>query len=99
MDRFRYEYFIVNIGSANYRGAGSSIKKTTTNTQTSGAAYKIYGCGYMMPTSADKDSDEVGEGCSAEGWEAIDGEDADILVALETVVVLTNYYAHKRYIW
>ena len=90
MDRFRYEYFIVNIGSANFRGAGSSIKKTTTNTQTSGTAYKIYGCGYMMPKSESKNSDTIGEGFSAEGWAAIDGEDPDILVALETVVVLSN---------
>ena len=27
MDRFRYEYFIVNIGTANFRGAGASLKK------------------------------------------------------------------------
>ena len=31
MDRFRYEYFIVNIGSANFRGAGSSLKQPQTH--------------------------------------------------------------------
>ena len=30
MQRFRYEYIIVNIGSAAYKGFGSSLKKTTT---------------------------------------------------------------------
>ena len=74
MQRFRYEYFITNIGAAEYRGAGSSLKKTSTNVQTSGTAYKLYGCGYMMPNGAD--SDEF--------------EDPDILVPLETVVVLSN---------
>ena len=74
MERFRYEYFITNIGSAEYRGAGSSLKKTSTNVQTSGTAYKIHGCGYMMPRGAD----------------ISEFEDPDILVPLETVVVLSN---------
>ena len=30
-----------------YKGPGSSIKKTSTNMQTQGSAYKIYGCGIM----------------------------------------------------
>jgi type II secretory pathway pseudopilin PulG len=72
MQRFRYEYFAVNIGSAAYRGGGSSLKKTTTTTQTSGTAYRIYGCGYMMP------KEEAGF------------DNPDILVPLETVVVLSN---------
>ena len=74
MKRFRYEYFITNIGPAEYRGAGSSLKKTSTNVQTSGTAYKLHGCGYMMPREA-----KTG-----------DFEDPDILVPLETVVVLSN---------
>ena len=90
MDRFRYEYFIVNIGSANFRGGGSSLKKTTTNTQTTGTAYKIYGCGYMMDKSDSKSSSEIDSGFTAEGWSEIDGKTPDILVALETVVVLSN---------
>ena len=72
MQRFRYEYFITNIGPAEYRGAGSSIKKTATNAQTSGTAYKIYGCGYMLPVGA------------------VATADPDILVPLETVIVLSN---------
>ena len=90
MDRFRYEYFIVNIGTANFRGAGASLKKTTTNTQSSGTAYRIYGCGYMMDKSDSKSSAEIGTGFTAEGWAEIDGKTPDILVALETVVVVSN---------
>jgi hypothetical protein len=74
MERFRYEYFSVNIGSATYRGAGSSLKKTSTNVQTSGSAYKIYGCGYMMPRNTASDK----------------FDDPDILIPLESVVVLSN---------
>ena len=50
------------------------MKKTTTTTQTSGTAYRIYGCGYMMPRGSG--SDEF--------------DNPDILVPLETVVVLSN---------
>ena len=74
MERFRYEYFITNIGSAEYRGAGSSLKKTSTNSQTSGTAYKVYGCGYLMPNGAS----------------STEFDDPDILVPLETVIVLSN---------
>ena len=74
MERFRYEYFITNIGSAQYRGTGSSIKKTATNAQTSGTAYKVYGCGYLMPS----------------GSSSTEFDDPDILVPLETVIVLSN---------
>ena len=74
MERFRYEYFITNIGAAEYRGAGSSVKKTSTNAQTSGTAYKVYGCGYLMPSGASP----------------TDFDDPDILVPLETVIVLSN---------
>ena len=53
MLKFRFEYFIVNIGQSTFRGEGSSVAKRSTNTQVVGVAYKIYGCGMMMP---DKDS-------------------------------------------
>ena len=39
----------MNIGSAAFRGTGSSVAKTSTNVQNSGTAYRIYGCGIMMP--------------------------------------------------
>ena len=82
MQRFRYEYLIVNIGAAAYKGSGSSLKKTTTNVQTTGTAYRIYGCGYMMPKGTPIDP---------QNWTAIAGRpDPDIIVPLETVVVLSN---------
>ena len=74
LQRFRYEWFSVNIGSAPFTGTGSSIKKTTTNTQRQGTAYRIYGCGYMMASNANAD----------------EFEDPDIIIPLESVVVLTN---------
>ena len=74
MERFRYEYFYMNIGSASYKGTGSSIKKSTTNAQSLGTAYRIYGCGYMMPRNTDLD----------------EFDSPEILIPLETVVVLSN---------
>tara|TARA_B100000700_G_scaffold323907_1_gene428772 strand:+ start:813 stop:1577 length:765 start_codon:yes stop_codon:yes gene_type:complete len=74
LERFRYEWFSVNIGSAPFRGTGSSIKKTTVNVQRQGTAYRIYGCGYMMPNGSDTD----------------EFDDPEIIIPLETVVVLSN---------
>jgi len=49
LNRFEYEYFSMNIGTAAYIGTGSSIKKTSSDSQSSaGTAYKIYGCGIFM---------------------------------------------------
>jgi hypothetical protein len=45
LKRFYYEYFSTNIGTATYIGTGSSIKKTASDSQSLGTAYKIYGCG------------------------------------------------------
>jgi len=45
LKNFYYEYFIRNVGSASFTGAGSSIKKTATDSTNKGIAYKIYGCG------------------------------------------------------
>ena len=47
MSNYFFEYFSVNIGSASFKGEGSSLKKTTTNVQRQGTSYKIYGCGYL----------------------------------------------------
>ena len=48
LKRFYYEYFSMNIGTAAYIGTGSSIKKTSSDSQSLGTAYKIYGCGIFM---------------------------------------------------
>ena len=78
MKRFRYEYFIVNIGSAAFRGFGGSVKKTTTSATTSGTLYKIYGCGYMMP------KDTSSETLAMEDFIKLDPE---ILIPLESIVI------------
>ena len=72
LNRFRFEYFAINAGSKTFKGAGQSIKKTSTNVQRQGTAYKIYGCGYLMPKG------DAGY------------EDPEILIPLESVVVLST---------
>ncbi len=42
---FYYEFFVTQIGAAPFRGTGSSIKKSATDTGNDGMAYRIYGCG------------------------------------------------------
>ena len=42
---FYYEYFVTQIGAAPFRGTGSSIKKSATDTGNDGMAYRVYGCG------------------------------------------------------
>ena len=54
LKRFYYEYFSINIGTAAYIGTGSSIKKTASDSQSLGTAYKIYGCGIFMNRAMDK---------------------------------------------
>lgn len=75
LKRFRYEFFSVNIGSAPYLGSGSSVKKTSNNSQSLGTAYKIYACGIMV----------------AQGTElaVYDGEE-EIIIPLETIMVMPN---------
>ena len=80
MLKFRFEYFIVNIGQSTFRGEGSSVAKRSTNTQVVGVAYKIYGCGMMMP---DKDSEYM----STEGDKELI-TNPDILIPLEATVVI-----------
>ena len=74
LKRFRYEYFTVNIGTAPYLGTGSSIKKGSTNSQSLGTAYKIYACGIMV----------------AKGTDPEDKGNAEIIIALESVIVMPN---------
>ena len=52
LERFRYEFFSVNVGSAEYLGTGSSIRKGSTDIQVMGTAYKIYACGFMVEAGA-----------------------------------------------
>lgn len=45
LKKFKYEYFITRVGSAPFKGYGSSIKKDATDSGNDGMAYRIYGCG------------------------------------------------------
>ena len=74
LKRFRYEFFSINVGPANFKGAGTSVKKTSTNTQRQGTAFRIYGCGYLMPNGTD-----LG-----------DYDNPDILIPLESLVILSG---------
>ena len=74
--RFEYEFFVVNAGSAAYRGSGSSIATTTSNIDSQGTAYKIYACGMFFgkPNSADDPNN---------------GE-VEILIPLEHLIVMPS---------
>ena len=56
LERFRYEFFSINVGTATYYGSGASIKKKSSDSQSQGTAYKIYACGIMTES---KDSDDA----------------------------------------
>ena len=75
--RFYFEYFSTYIGVAEFKGAGSSLKKTSTNVQAQGHVYKIYGCGIMKGGSEGGDDEQP----------FVDG-DNDILIPLETVIIV-----------
>ena len=75
--RFYFEYFSTYIGVAEFKAAGSSLKKTSTNTQAQGHVYKIYGCGIMKGGSEGGDDEQP-----------FVGGDNDILIPLETVIIV-----------
>ena len=74
--RFEYEFFVINVGPAAYKGSGSSIAKTTSSSDSQGTAYKIYACGIFYGKS-DKDADPH-------------NGDIEILIPLETVIVMPS---------
>ena len=45
MQKFYYQYFLTQVGSAPFKGYGTSIKKDATDAGNDGMAYRIYGCG------------------------------------------------------
>ena len=45
MKKFYYQYFLTQVGSAPFKGYGTSIKKDATDAGNDGMAYRIYGCG------------------------------------------------------
>ena len=74
MKRYRWEFFVINVGRSTFKGAGTSLKKTSTNAQQQGNAYKLYGCGFLMP----------------KGSALTDIDDPEILIPLETLVILSG---------
>ena len=78
LKRFYFEYFSSYIGVAEFKAAGSSLKKTSTNAQTQGHVYKIYGCGIMKGGSGDSNDEQPFK----------DG-DNDIIIPLETVIIVS----------
>ena len=74
MQRYRWEFFAINVGRKQFTGGGSSIKKTTTNVQKQGTVYKVYGCGILMPKGSALDA----------------VNNPDILIPLETLVILST---------
>ena len=45
LKKFKYEYFIVNIGQADFNESGSSIAAGSLDVINAGTAYRIHGCG------------------------------------------------------
>ena len=45
LKNYYYEFFLTQIGAAQYRGFGSSIKKGATDSGNDGMAYRVFGCG------------------------------------------------------
>ncbi len=52
LQRYFYEFFVVRIGSAPFRGFGTSIKKGATNNASDGMAYRIFACGIFNADNA-----------------------------------------------
>ena len=76
LKRYEYEYFMVNVGTAPYKGTGSSIKKTSSDTGSSGTAYKLYACGIFYGKSDDESINHNGV--------------AQIIIPLESLIVMPN---------
>ena len=70
--RYFYEFFVVRIGSAPFRGFGTSIKKGATNSSADGMAYRIFACGIF-------NADDVTDSNNSK---------KRVIVPLESIVVL-----------
>ena len=49
MEKFYFQYFLTQVGSAPFKGYGTSIKKDASDAGADGMAYRIYGCGLFVP--------------------------------------------------
>ena len=72
LQRYFYEFFVIQIGPAPFRGTGASIKKKATNTSADGMAYRIFACGIF-------NADDVTDSNNSK---------KRVIVPLESIVVL-----------
>ncbi|MDB3894119.1 hypothetical protein N9328_01100 [Candidatus Pelagibacter sp.] len=70
--RYFYEFFIIRLGSAPFKGYGASVKKGATDIAANGMAYRIFGCGIF---NADNIKDSA-------------NSTKRVVVPLESVIVL-----------
>ena len=49
VEKYYFQYFLTQVGSAPFKGYGTSIKKDATDAGSDGMAYRIYGCGLFAP--------------------------------------------------
>tara|TARA_Y100001936_G_C16019911_1_gene638828 strand:+ start:714 stop:1418 length:705 start_codon:yes stop_codon:yes gene_type:complete len=49
VEKYYFQYFMTQVGSAPFKGYGTSIKKDATDAGSDGMAYRIYGCGLFAP--------------------------------------------------
>jgi hypothetical protein len=59
LNRYYYEYFVRQIGSAPYRGRGASVKKAAGDDSNNGIAYRIYGCGIFIENAEDSNTKKI----------------------------------------
>ena len=45
LNNYTYEYFMVNVGKAEFQEAGSSVAQGSIDVIKAGTAYRIYACG------------------------------------------------------
>ena len=53
IEKYYFQYFLTQVGSAPFKGYGTSIKKDATDAGSDGMAYRIYGCGLFAPDGVD----------------------------------------------
>ena len=60
LEKFKYEFFVINVGTADYKGPGSSVaKSSSTDLDSTGTAYKVYSCGMYYNDVDDEKADII----------------------------------------
>ena len=74
MQRYRWEYFAINVGSSTFKGAGTSLKKHQPMFNVKALLINYMDVEYLMPKGTDLD----------------DFDDPEILIPLESLVILSS---------